>query len=124
MTYENFLKVILAQRKMEKQVNAAYKLKIDLIDFVEDYSAIFKTLLTEVYGEVGYEWYSWFCWENDYGEKDWSKSPRMVRKEDGKFVTLEDTDIVYGATDESGNPICYSFESLWEYLEEIRKTKK
>jgi hypothetical protein len=123
MTYENFLKVILAQRKMEKQVNEAYKLKIDLIDFVEDYSVIIKTLLTEVYGEVGYDWYSWFCWENEYGEKDWNKSPKLVRKEDGKFVTLEDTDIVHGATDESGNPICYSFESLWEYLEEIRKTK-
>ena len=123
MTYENFLKVILAQRKMEQQINKAYKLKIDLIDFVDDYNGIIKTLLTEVYGETGYEWYSWFCWENDYGEKDWSKSQRLIKNEDGKFVTLEDEEIVHGATDESGNAICYSFETLWQYLEEIHKPK-
>jgi hypothetical protein len=34
---------------------------------------------------------------------------------DGK---LEDRETEYGAYDEKGNPICYSFESTWEYLEE------
>lgn len=117
MTYENFLKVILAQKKMEEQVHKAYELKIDLIDFVDEYSVINKTLITEIYGKEGYDWYSWFCWENEYGEKDWSKSARLVKNESGNSVTLEDSEVVHGATDENGNPICYSFESLWEYLE-------
>jgi signal peptidase I len=103
MTYENFLKIILKQEVLDEQIKEAYKLKIDLIEFVDRYNEIISILITEIYGEDGYEWYSWFCYENDYGRKDWSSK-------DGK--------IQYIATDKSGNPICYSFETLWEYLEE------
>jgi hypothetical protein len=117
MKYENFLKVIMTQRKMEEQVAKAYDLKINLMDFVDDYHLITKTLLTEIYGEQGYDWYTWFCYENEYGEKDWSKSPTLIKQDDGNFVTLEHSEVVHGATDENGNPICYSFLSLWEFLE-------
>ena len=116
MKYENFLKVIMTQRKLEQQLHKAYELKIDLMDFVDDYGTITKTLLTEIYGEEGYDWYSWFCWENDYGEKDWNKT-KLERNEDGQIVERDPTKLVYGATDADGNPICYSFQSLWEYLE-------
>ena len=117
MKYESFLKVIMTQRKMEEQVSKAYELNINLMDFVDDYHVITKTLLTEIYGEEGYDWYTWFCYENEYGEKDWSKSSRLVRQDDGTFVTLEQDEIVHGATDGNGNPICYSVLTLWEYLE-------
>ena len=117
MKYESFLKVIMTQRKMEQQVHKAYELKIDLLDFVDEYSVITNTLLTEIYGEEGYDMYSWFCWENDYGEKDWSKSPILVRQSDGNYSTVEYDHTVHGARDENGNPICYSIQSLWEYLE-------
>ena len=30
----------------------------------------------------------------------------------------EKDELRFGAYDEKGNPICYSYESLWEYLEE------
>lgn len=123
MKYENFLKVIMTQRKLEQQVHKAYKLKIDLMDFVDEYNVINKILLTEIYGEQGYDWYSWFCWESDYGEKDWSKLPRLDKQNDGSFATVEHTDVVNGATDENGNPICYSFQSLWEYLESTYRYK-
>lgn len=123
MKYENFLKVIMTQRKLEQQVHKAYVLKIDLMDFVDEYHIITKTLLTEIYGEEGYDWYSWFCWESDYGEKDWSKTALRLN-EDGSFTKKEPTEeIEYGATDENGNPICYSFQSLWEYLESTYRYK-
>jgi hypothetical protein len=32
-------------------------------------------------------------------------------------------EVRFGACDKEGNPICYSFESLYEYLEENHKTK-
>jgi hypothetical protein len=111
MTYENFLKVILTQKKMEEQVDAAYKLKIDLVDFVDDYYKMVQVLVKEVYGEEGWEWYSWFCWDNDYGTKDWSSRKILV---DGKLVDQDDP---FGARDENGDPICYDFKSTWEYLE-------
>ena len=117
MTYENFLKVIMTQRKMEQKIQKAYNIKIDLIDFVDEYSVMTQTLLTEIYTKEGYDWYSWFCWENDYGEKDWSKTS-LRQNADGSFTKKEPTEeIEFGAIDENGNPICYSFQSLWEYLE-------
>jgi hypothetical protein len=106
----------MTQRKMEEQVAKAYDLKINLMDFVDDYHLITKTLLTEIYGEQGYDWYTWFCYENEYGEKDWSKNT-LRRNEDGSFTQSQPDEITYGATDENGNPICYSFQSLWEFLE-------
>ena len=99
MTYENFLKVIEKQQSLDKQINEAYKLKIDLVDFVDGYHEIITTLIKEIYGSDGYEWYSWFCYENDYGING-------VR-----------------AWDKDENPICYSFESTWEYLETNCKSK-
>jgi hypothetical protein len=123
MKYENFLKVIMTQRKMEEQVSKAYELKIYLMDFVDDYHLITKSLLTEIYGEQGYDWYTWFCYENEYGEKDWSKSSRLVRQDDGNYATVEPDTLVNGATDEHGNPICYSFLSLWEFLESEYNSK-
>jgi hypothetical protein len=109
MTYENFLKIILKQEVLDEQIKEAYKLKIDLIEFVDRYHEIITILIKEIYGEDGYEWYSWFCYENDYGRKDWG---------------VKGGEIQYGATDENGNPICHSFKSLWEYLEQNCKVKE
>ena len=93
MTYENFLKVILQQQKSDRVISEAYKLNIDLLEFVDPYHHIISTLIKEIYGEEGYDWYSWFCYENDYGTGT---------------LTANEAD---------GTPICYSHESLWEYLE-------
>jgi hypothetical protein len=111
MTYENFLKVILTQKKMEEQVDAVYKMKIDLVEFVDDYHKMVEVLVKEVYGEEGWQWYSWFCWESNYGTKDWISRKLLV---DGKLVDHDDP---FGARDENGDPICYDFKSTWEYLE-------
>jgi hypothetical protein len=93
MTYENFLKVILQQQKSDRVISEAYKLNIDLLEFVDPYHHIISTLIKEIYGEEGYDWYSWFCYENDYGTGT---------------LTANEAD---------GTPICYSHESLWGYLE-------
>jgi hypothetical protein len=93
MKYESFLKLTLGLQKQERVVNELYKKKIDIIDFVDPYHGFITLLLTEIYGEEGYDWFSWFCYENEFGQKG-----------------LE-------AWDENKNRICYSHESLWQYLE-------
>jgi hypothetical protein len=104
---------------MDIQVDKAYELKIDLIDFVDGYHQIISTLIKEIYGDDGYEWYSWFCYESDYGTRDWStKSTYKTDKDDQIVLEFEAGEVRYGATDEDDNPICYSFESLWKYLEQ------
>ena len=96
MTYENFLKVTLQLQKQDRVISDLYKHNVNLIEFVDPYHQVTSILIKEVYGEEGYGWWSWFCYENDFGQKG-----------------LE-------AWDENKNPICYSVESLWEYLEQLR----
>lgn len=97
MTYENFLRVILSLQKQDRIISDLYKKKIDLIDFVDPYHEIISVLIKEVYGELGYDWWSWYVYECDYGTKG-----------------LE-------AFDENKNRICYSHESLWQFLEQNYK---
>ena len=96
MIYENFLKIILELQKQERIVDNLYKNNVDLLEFIDPYHGLIHLLIKEIYGEEGVDWFSWFCYENDYGQG-----------------TLE-------AWDENKNRICYSHESLWEFLEELR----
>jgi len=123
MTYERFLKVILFLQKEDRTTSTLYKNGVDLIDFVEPYHNIITELIKEIYGEEGYEWFSWYCYESDFGQKDWSTTPLFKMKEDGTSELIhEKGEARFGAYDEENNPICYSHESLWEYLEKNYKT--
>ena len=96
MTYETFLKITLELQKQERIVDNLYENKIDLLEFIDPYHGLIHLLIKEIYGEEGVDWFSWFCYENDYGRG-----------------TLE-------AWDENKNRICYSLESLWEHMEKIK----
>ena len=122
MTYESFLKVLLGLQKQDRVINKLYKLNVDVMDFADPYHEIISTLIKEIYGEEGYDWFSWYCYENDYGQKDWSKHPSYKMNDDGKMeLEYEAGKVRHGAYDENGNPICYSAESLYQYLEEKYK---
>ena len=97
MTYETFLKITLELQRQERVVDDLYKSKIDLLEFIDPYHGLIHLLIKEIYGEEGVDWFSWFCYENDYGQ--------------GRLE----------AWDENKNRICYSLESLWEYLEKLRQ---
>lgn len=99
MTYESFLKITLQLQKQDRIISSLYKNKIDLIDFVDPYHVIISEFITQIYGTEGYDWFSWFCYDNDFGQKG-----------------LE-------AFDENKNRICYSHESLWQFLEQNYKNK-
>ena len=93
MTYDRFLKIALGLQKIERVIQTLYDNGLDIMNFVDPYYTIISELLLEVYGEEGHDWFSWFCYENDFGTGGLS------------------------AKDKKGNPICHSFESLYEYLE-------
>lgn len=122
MTYENFLKITLGIKKCGEDSSKLYKMKVDIMDFVDPYYEIINASLSEIYTEEGLEWLNWFMYENDFGQKDWLGIP-SYKEVDGKMVKLDinDDEPRYGATDEKGNPICYSFESTYEYLKQYRK---
>jgi hypothetical protein len=125
MTYERFLKILLSLQKEDRTIKTLYDNGVDLIDFVDPYHTIINELVKEIYGEEGYGWFSWYCYESEFGQKDWSTSPLYKENEDGKVELIKEKgEVRFGAYNEQGNPICYSHESLWEYLETNEKIKK
>jgi len=118
MTYERFLKITLSLQKESRRLDDLNKLGVNLNDFVDPYHSMVDELMKEVYGDEGWEWWSWFCWESDFGQKDWSKGKTYKINEDGTSQLVHNEgELRYGAYDKEGNPICYSYESTWEYLE-------
>ena len=119
MKYDRFLKVVLGLQKEDRVIKQAYDIGVDMINFVDPYHKIINELITEVYGEEGYDWFSWFCFESEFGQKDWSKGDSYKQNPDGTSTLIhKDGEVRFGAYDDKGNPICYSVRSLWEYLEE------
>jgi hypothetical protein len=125
MTYSNFLQIILSYKKFSEDISSLYDIGFDLIEGKYNLSHPIETMLeasiTSVYGNEGWEWVSWFIYESEYGQKDFSGTPTYERNEDGTGRLVESS--IYGARDENGNPICYSYDSLWEYLEKNCKVK-
>jgi hypothetical protein len=122
MTYENFLKITLGLKKASEDINQLYKNKVDLIEFVEPYHEIIMTTLREIYTEEGIDWLQWFMYENEFGQKDWGGVPQY-KEVDGKMVKVDvnENEPRFGATDADGKPICYDFESTYEFLKQYRK---
>jgi len=96
MKYEKFEKIINRLKMQDYIIDDLYSKKVDLIEFVNPYNFIIETFIEEIYGEEGYDWFIWFCYENDFGM--------------GELT----------ANDDEGNPICYDVKSLWEYIETLK----
>lgn len=98
ITYDRFLEIGLRLQKINKRSLDLYQnYQIDLINYEEDYEYVIDSLLREVFTEEQYEWFSWFCWDNDFGQKG-----------------LE-------AYDANKNLICQSWEQLYDCLKQIDK---
>ena len=106
-------------QEQSKIIHNLYQNKVDVIEFTDPYDEIISELIKEVYGEEGYNWWSWYCFESDFGKKDWSGK---YITSDGKLVEKPKAKARFGAFDENGKPICYSHKSTWNYLEGIRKS--
>jgi len=99
MTLEKFKNLIELLKEADVQVDGAYKAKVDLIEFTDVYSAIITNLILEIYGEEGGDWFSWFVYENNFGE-----GPLEAYSKDGEVILK-------------------TIDEMWEFLEEKRKIK-
>lgn len=125
MQYSKFREIVLKLKKHGEMTHKAMDLKIDLLDFCNDLHEIIVILIKEEYGEEGYDWFSWFCYDSEYGEKDWSEFPLYKLNESGEFVKIKEAgEKRAGAYDEKNRPICYTIRSTWEYLEQNYAKRK
>jgi hypothetical protein len=112
MTYKNFLTILLGYKKILEDISKLYDIGFDFYEgkfrLIETVEKIVDASFESFYNEKGIDWINWFIYENEFGEKDWNK----YNKTD---------ELIYGAKDENGEPICYSFESLYNYIEKYHK---
>jgi hypothetical protein len=123
MEYSYFITLLLGYKKFSEDITSLYELGFDLMGGRYCLTSPVELMLTATikshYGKEGWEWVEWFIWESDYGQKDFSTTRTYQQKEDGTTEVVESKP--YGAYDENGNPICHSYESLWNYLEKNHK---
>ena len=102
MTFEQFLTVLLNYKRYVEIVSEAHSMGIDLLQgkfsTTKNVEDILEASIVSHYGEEGWDWVEWFIWENDYGQKG------MEARQDGELI-------------------CYSFQSLYEYLQKYHTNK-
>jgi hypothetical protein len=123
MNYELFEKTLMSYKKFLSNIDAHYDFGIQSVSegphsLSEHVEELISYFIISYYGEEGWEWVSWFIYENEWGEKDWSLlKTYKVREEGGLEEVYKGGHEKYGAFDEYGYPICYDIESLYKYLE-------
>lgn len=127
MTYEEFLKILMSFKKINEDISELYDIGFDFLEgkyrMSDNVSIMFEAVLESYFTDEGIDWINWFIYENDWGTKDWSKLPTFDGVT-GKIILEEDPVKAYGAKDENGNPICFSFESTYECVKQYLKNKK
>jgi hypothetical protein len=127
MTYEEFLKILMSFKKINEDISELYDIGFDFLEgkyrMSDNVSIMIEAVLESYFTDEGIDWINWFIYENDWGTKDWSKLPTFDGVT-GKIILEEDPVKAYGAKDENGNPICFSFESTYEYVKQYLKNKK
>lgn len=125
MTYEKFLKIGMTLEQQSELCDDLGKWGINVIDLLEPYYEVIEELIEEVYGKEGSEWFYWFCYESNFGKKDWSEQDAYIKNDDGTMTKVKSAgEEQSGAVDEQGNPICYDWKSLYEYLETLNNEKQ
>jgi hypothetical protein len=126
MEYKEFLTNIMTYKKLMEDISELYDIGFDFFEGKYKLSTHIESLMINAfnshYTKEGVEWIEWFIYEADYGMKDFSSIPSYEKNENGEFVLVnEDGEIRWGARDDNGEPICYSYQSLYEYIQKYKK---
>ena len=121
MQYGKFLEVMMPYKKASEEISELYDLGFDFLEgkyrLNDRFYELMMAAFSSHYNKEGMDWIEWFISENNYGNKIWD-GPIYIEGEDGSLKKIEREEGDYtGAKDADGNPIFYSFESAWEYLE-------
>jgi hypothetical protein len=85
MTKEAFIDLIERMKSTAETINQAYQLKIDLVEFSDQWEQIITILLKELFTEEGYDWICW--WTHEDGRKAWEK--------DGTDIPMDTAEDLY-----------------------------
>ncbi len=126
MKYPNFLNSMLTYKKLSEDLSELHSIGIDFFEGKYKLSelsySLFQSSFKSHYTEEGIEWIDWFIFEADWGQKDFSKTPVYIPDHNGDFTRPDLKEPRWGAQ-KDGKAIAYSYQSLWELLEEDYKLK-
>lgn len=100
MNFEKFKSIIESIEESKELSSTLQDLKIDLLDYNEQFTKVIDALLEEVFGECGKDWIDWYLYER---------------------VTYSGE--ILKAWDKNKNEICYDVPSLWETVKEYITAK-
>jgi len=113
MKYKHFLQVLMTYKKISDELSELNSIGFDFFEGKYELSRwveyIVDATFASHYDEDGVEWINWFIYENDFGQ-------RISENDEGELD--------HRAWDENGEPICYSYETLWNYVEKHHKLKQ
>jgi len=95
MKQDIFMKCCERMKTASNNIDAVYKLNIDLHEFMDDEHWVVQHLWSVILTPEGYDWFSWFMYEKAY---------LYELKEDMK------------AWDENKNEICQTLPDLYNFL--------
>lgn len=126
MEYKEFLTNIMTYKKLMDEISELHDMGFDFFEGKYKLATHIESLMINSfnshYTKEGVEWIEWFIYEADYGMKDFSSIPSYAKNEDGEFVLVKEKgEVRWGARDENDDPICYSYESLYEYIQKYKK---
>tara|TARA_R110000868_G_scaffold409693_1_gene695685 strand:- start:1843 stop:2154 length:312 start_codon:yes stop_codon:yes gene_type:complete len=96
MNYKDFKRMIDLMVFNHKNVGKACDIKLDIIEFTDDYNRVINLLLSVIMTEDGLDWFYWFLYEKDGIEGKIKKDMK--------------------AYDENKKEICKNVKELHEYL--------
>lgn len=96
MNYKDFKRMIDLMVFNHKNVGKACDIKLDIIEFTDDYNRVINLLLSVIMTEDGLDWFYWFLYEKDGIEGKIKKDMK--------------------AYDENEKEICKNVKELHEYL--------
>lgn len=103
MTYKQFITILDNYKSYSKIISQAEAVGLDLYEgkfaTLVQIENIIETAFLSHYTQEGVDWIDWFIHENHYG-----------------YGGLD-------AYDEKKNPICYSYKSLYKYINKHHKLK-
>jgi hypothetical protein len=98
MNFKDFKECIDNLVEMHRKSSEAYKLKIDIIDYHDEYDKAITILWDQILTDNGQDWLSWYLYEKD----GISGKPRKDMK----------------ACDKDGKEICKNLKNLHSFLVE------
>jgi hypothetical protein len=97
MTREDFKKIAELLEAHSNKTQLVYNYGIDAIEFTDELNKVISMLMREAFGEIGYDWISWFLYEKESGARE------DIR-----------------AFDENDNEIIRDIDELYDYVTNLK----